>query len=75
MPRVIDIDILIYNKDKIKRKNLMIPHAEMLNRKFVLVPLNDVEPDIILSNNKSVKDILSIVNDSSNIVKLNQLNL
>ena len=74
-PRIIDIDILLYNKEKINTKQLVIPHADMLNRKFVLLPLYDVDPNIILSNNKNIKDILTVVNDSSNIVKLNQLNL
>ncbi|MDH7603204.1 MAG: 2-amino-4-hydroxy-6-hydroxymethyldihydropteridine diphosphokinase, partial [Armatimonadota bacterium] len=38
-PRVIDIDILLYNQQSLRTDKLVIPHPEMLNRAFVLVPL------------------------------------
>ena len=42
--RIIDIDILFFNDEVIKRKNLTIPHPEIQNRKFVLIPLNEIAP-------------------------------
>ena len=47
-PRVIDIDILFYGKQKITQKDLTIPHKEALNRLFVLVPLKDIVDTIEL---------------------------
>jgi 2-amino-4-hydroxy-6-hydroxymethyldihydropteridine diphosphokinase len=44
-PRVIDIDILFFNKDIIKEKELTVPHPEIQNRRFVLVPLNELAPN------------------------------
>lgn len=44
-PRVIDIDILFFNKDIISAPNLTIPHPEIQNRRFVLVPLNELSPN------------------------------
>jgi len=41
-PRLIDIDILLYNNDIIETKGLTIPHAQMQNRRFVLVPLAEI---------------------------------
>ena len=41
-PRLIDIDILLYNKDMIETKGLTIPHPQMQNRRFVLVPLAEI---------------------------------
>lgn len=41
--RIIDIDILEYNGQKINQRNLQIPHPRMHKRKFVLDPLNDIK--------------------------------
>ncbi len=41
-PRIIDIDILFFNKEIIVTKNLTVPHPQIQNRKFVLVPLNQL---------------------------------
>ena len=45
--RIIDLDILLYNSQVVKKKNLRIPHPEMISRKFVLVPLSEIAPQII----------------------------
>ena len=43
-PRIIDIDILFFNKEIINQPNLVVPHPEIQNRRFVLVPLNEISP-------------------------------
>jgi 2-amino-4-hydroxy-6-hydroxymethyldihydropteridine diphosphokinase len=43
-PRIIDIDILFFNKDIIAKKNLDVPHPQIEKRRFVLVPLNELSP-------------------------------
>jgi len=43
-PRTIDIDILYYENRIISLNNLTIPHPEIQNRRFVLVPLNEINP-------------------------------
>ncbi len=45
-PRIIDIDILFFNKSVIKEKHLVVPHPEIQNRRFVLVPLNELSPNL-----------------------------
>lgn len=45
-PRIIDIDLLLYGKISICLKNLTIPHPEILVRDFVLLPLNDLNPQL-----------------------------
>jgi len=45
-PRIIDIDILFYNQEKVDTVNLKIPHAELLKRRFVLMPLHEIAPDL-----------------------------
>jgi 2-amino-4-hydroxy-6-hydroxymethyldihydropteridine diphosphokinase len=46
-PRVIDIDILFFNKQIINESDLVIPHPAIPLRRFVLVPLNELSPNYI----------------------------
>lgn len=41
-PRIIDIDILFYNDKIVNKSNLIIPHPGIPQRKFTLVPLNEM---------------------------------
>jgi 2-amino-4-hydroxy-6-hydroxymethyldihydropteridine diphosphokinase len=43
-PRVVDLDILTYGDDKIVESDLEIPHPRIRERKFVLVPLLEIDP-------------------------------
>ncbi len=44
-PRIIDIDILFFNKEIIESKLLSVPHPQIQNRRFVLIPLNELAPN------------------------------
>ncbi|OGJ84219.1 MAG: 2-amino-4-hydroxy-6-hydroxymethyldihydropteridine diphosphokinase [Candidatus Raymondbacteria bacterium RifOxyA12_full_50_37] len=46
LPRLIDLDILIYDSNILKAGDLTVPHPELPNRLFVLRPLNDIKPDL-----------------------------
>jgi 2-amino-4-hydroxy-6-hydroxymethyldihydropteridine diphosphokinase len=43
-PRIIDIDILFYDKEIYASPRLTIPHPQLQNRRFVLIPLNELMP-------------------------------
>ena len=45
-PRIIDIDILFFNKEIIAQAKLTVPHPQIQNRRFVLVPLNQLSPNL-----------------------------
>ena len=47
-PRIIDIDILFYNEERIHTPQLTIPHPRMLERDFVMKPLKEIAPEIII---------------------------
>ena len=45
-PRVVDIDVLLYGEEKVVEADLEIPHPRMAQRRFVLVPLLEIAPDV-----------------------------
>jgi 2-amino-4-hydroxy-6-hydroxymethyldihydropteridine diphosphokinase len=48
-PRTLDIDVLTYGDVKLAEPDLVIPHPRMMERAFVLVPLIDVAPDLVVN--------------------------
>jgi 2-amino-4-hydroxy-6-hydroxymethyldihydropteridine diphosphokinase len=46
-PRVIDLDILLFGDQIIETERLSIPHRKMLNRPFILVPLLQINPELV----------------------------
>lgn len=46
-PRIIDLDILFFNDEIIQSEGLTIPHPEVENRAFVLIPLREIAGDYI----------------------------
>jgi 2-amino-4-hydroxy-6-hydroxymethyldihydropteridine diphosphokinase len=62
-PRVIDIDILLFNGKIINKRNLKIPHPEMHEREFVLKPLNDIAPEALHPKiKKKISELLKNLN-------------
>ncbi len=51
-PRVIDIDILFYDDLASQNANLTLPHRELFRRAFVLVPLAEIAPDLVIAGRK-----------------------
>jgi 2-amino-4-hydroxy-6-hydroxymethyldihydropteridine diphosphokinase len=62
--RVIDIDILFFNNDIVNEQNLTIPHPQIINRRFVLTPLNEIASNLIHPvYKKSIHELLSMCKD------------
>ena len=48
-PRTLDLDILLYGEARIESTHLSIPHPRMFERAFVLVPLAEIAPALVTS--------------------------
>lgn len=59
-PRTIDIDILLYDSVLVDNESLVIPHPRMCERAFVLIPLAEIAPTILI-HGKTPKDYLSLL--------------
>ena len=67
--RTIDLDILLYGDQVLATKRLTIPHPEMINRAFVLLPLFEIEPGLKLPLLGPLKDLLERI-EPSDVEKL-----
>lgn len=71
-PRLIDIDILLFNEEVHDYELLRLPHPEMQNRRFALVPLNDIAPGAMHPVlKKTVGQLLEICPDPLGVKKYN----
>lgn len=55
--RTLDLDILLYNDEQINCERLTVPHYGLCDREFVVYPLLEIAPDLILPNGAHLKDI------------------
>ncbi len=72
-PRPIDLDILFYNDLVIQQDDLTIPHAEIPNRKFVLLPMLELEDIVHPVLKKHITTLLAETSDRSLIIKTSPL--
>ena len=71
-PRIIDIDILFFNDEVVDQKGLKIPHPQIQNRRFVLVPLNEIAPDKI--HPVLQKPVSQLLTECPDLLEVNKFN-
>jgi 2-amino-4-hydroxy-6-hydroxymethyldihydropteridine diphosphokinase len=57
-PRTIDLDILLYGNRQLKTADLKIPHPELCNRAFVMIPLLELAPEAALPDGTKISSCL-----------------
>jgi len=62
-PRTIDLDILWYHGFSAEDADLTVPHARLEERRFVLEPLAELAPDMVLPSGRTVGQALFFVSD------------
>lgn len=69
--RTLDIDILFYNNDIIKLPELTVPHPHIEKRRFALIPLNEIAPELLHPvSHKTITQLLDECEDTLEAVKL-----
>ena len=64
-PREVDIDILLYGNQVINQESLIIPHERLPERAFVLAPLAELAPELILpGSERTITDLLETIDTS-----------
>ena len=58
-PRTLDLDILLYNNKSIEHPRLTVPHYGMKERSFVLIPLAEIAPELVLPDNTPLSDLVA----------------
>lgn len=53
-PRTVDLDILLYNEENMKTQDLIIPHPRMMERGFVLIPLVELQANLVDPQSKQL---------------------
>jgi 2-amino-4-hydroxy-6-hydroxymethyldihydropteridine diphosphokinase len=66
-PRVIDVDVLLLGALEYVSPRLRLPHAEVCSRRFVLVPLLELEPELALPDGASLKDALAALGPGQDV--------
>ena len=74
MPRSVDIDIIYAGQVQIDTPELTVPHPRWAGRRFVVQPLADVRPDLILpGQTRSVREILLTLPDTPKVLRYSDI--
>lgn len=69
-PRVIDVDILLYDALQVHKPFLDIPHKALCERLFVLVPLSELEPHLHLPPGAPIRQIVAALPDQGDVTRV-----
>ncbi len=58
-PRTLDLDLLLYGHLQLTERSLTVPHPQMAHRAFVLVPLREIAPEIVIPGAGGIDDLLA----------------
>lgn len=62
-PRTLDLDLILFDALSINTPRLIVPHPEFHKRAFVLVPLYEIAPDLVLPSGKKLSDLIDALSE------------
>jgi len=66
--RIIDLDILFFDNEIINKRTLRVPHKELQNRRFVLIPLCELVPQLVHPRlNVTISELLATLKDKKKV--------
>jgi 2-amino-4-hydroxy-6-hydroxymethyldihydropteridine diphosphokinase len=68
-PRTLDLDVLLYGELELHEPDLIVPHPRMHERAFVIVPLAEIAPDLLVPGHGYVRDLVRKV-DANAVARL-----
>lgn len=75
-PRVIDVDILSYGDRLVMEEDLIIPHPRIAERDFVLAPLQEIAPDVVLpGQTQSVSALAKALPGIGKVMRVERLDI
>jgi 2-amino-4-hydroxy-6-hydroxymethyldihydropteridine diphosphokinase len=58
-PRTLDLDLLLYGEERIEEPGLAVPHPRLHERRFVLEPLAELDPGLVVPGRGSVEELIA----------------
>jgi 2-amino-4-hydroxy-6-hydroxymethyldihydropteridine diphosphokinase len=71
-PRPIDVDVLLLGSLEYSSPRLTLPHPEVLSRRFVLLPLLELDPDLTLPDGRRAADGLAALADGQDVTRVGE---
>jgi 2-amino-4-hydroxy-6-hydroxymethyldihydropteridine diphosphokinase len=72
-PRPLDVDLLLLGDLELSTERLTLPHREVTSRRFVLVPLLELEPELALPDGTRLSEALTGLGEGERVVRLGPL--
>jgi len=71
-PRPIDVDVLLLGSLEYTSERLTLPHPEVLSRRFVLVPLLELDPELTLPDGRRAADGLAALGEGQDVRRVGE---
>ena len=68
-PRPIDVDLLLLGDETYRSERLSLPHEQVTSRRFVLVPLLELEPGLVVPGGGAAADALAALGSDAGAVR------
>lgn len=68
-PRVIDVDVLLLGEQELRHERLSLPHEQVLARRFVLIPLLELDPELTTPDGRPLADALAALDPAVRVTR------